>query len=431
MSFRPKQSGIDVLEHILVLLYPPVLVSENLAAELQKKVPSSGKNGPLRFQLRNAGRTPEVSLLGTVEFSKSRLPLQDSHVVVMELTSASYICYPDDPGNINQIGVTLTEGADQKEVQKRLQDWLGARAQVQTVNDGKAMVSDVTAGLNIGFGVGGAVALVVGLFLVYNILSVSVAERRHDIGILRSVGATRGQIARLFVGEAMVMGLVGSSLGLPLGWQAWLAGGQADGSARQRIDGAHRHRCHRSALVAGGPGARFRHGRRDSGCPGAGAASRPGRAGRRRPAGASAHFDGPPRLADRRGPGASRPRAGPGLFPQLAADAHGHVRRHRLPGTERAVRDAHADGPCGSNGAAVLPQLFRPGGALGGRQPGALPWPNGDRHCRPGRHGRLDGDDGRLPQEQPGRHPRVGGREDRRRFVRHLRLGSDLGRSLR
>jgi putative ABC transport system permease protein len=45
-----------------------------------------------------------------------------------------------------------------------------------------------------------------------------VAERRHDIGILRSVGATRGQIACLFVGEAALLGLLGSLLGLPLGY---------------------------------------------------------------------------------------------------------------------------------------------------------------------------------------------------------------------
>ena len=38
-------------------------------------------------------------------------------------------------------------------------------------------------------------ALVVGLFLVYNALSVTVAERRHDIGVMRSLGATRTQIA--------------------------------------------------------------------------------------------------------------------------------------------------------------------------------------------------------------------------------------------
>ncbi len=48
-------------------------------------------------------------------------------------------------------------------------------------------------------------------------MSVSVAERRHDIGILRSVGATRSQVRLLFLGEATLMGAVGSLLGLPLG----------------------------------------------------------------------------------------------------------------------------------------------------------------------------------------------------------------------
>src|SRR5262249_37295163 len=80
------------------------------------------------------------------------------------------------------------------------------------------------AGVHLGFAIGGAAALVVGLFLIYIILSVSVADRRHDIGILRAVGATRGQIAGLFVGEAALLGLAGSLLGLPLGYlQAWAA----------------------------------------------------------------------------------------------------------------------------------------------------------------------------------------------------------------
>src|SRR5262249_17501702 len=39
----------------------------------------------------------------------------------------------------------------------------------------------------------------------------------HEIGILRGVGATRGQIRRLFAGEAAVLGLAGSLLGIPLG----------------------------------------------------------------------------------------------------------------------------------------------------------------------------------------------------------------------
>src|SRR5262249_43905629 len=46
----------------------------------------------------------------------------------------------------------------------------------------------------------------------------SVAERRHDIGVMRSMGATRSQIAWLFTGEAILLGFVGAVLGVPLGW---------------------------------------------------------------------------------------------------------------------------------------------------------------------------------------------------------------------
>ena len=57
----------------------------------------------------------------------------------------------------------------------------------------------------------------IGLFLVYNALAVSVAERRREIGILRSIGATRRQVAGLFAGEAVIMGLIGALVGLPAG----------------------------------------------------------------------------------------------------------------------------------------------------------------------------------------------------------------------
>src|SRR5262249_12225097 len=75
----------------------------------------------------------------------------------------------------------------------------------------------VLAPLKVGSLIVSAGALVVGMFLVYNTLSVSVAERRHDIGVLRSLGATRDQVRRLFQGEAIFLGLLGSLVGIPFG----------------------------------------------------------------------------------------------------------------------------------------------------------------------------------------------------------------------
>lgn len=62
-----------------------------------------------------------------------------------------------------------------------------------------------------------AVALLVAAIGVANLMTANVASRRKQLAILRAVGATRGQVLRLVVGEALVLGLVGSSLGLALG----------------------------------------------------------------------------------------------------------------------------------------------------------------------------------------------------------------------
>ena len=67
------------------------------------------------------------------------------------------------------------------------------------------------------------IALVVGAFLIYNTISVSVVRRRAEIGILRALGANRGAILLAFVGEAASLGLVGALIGVPLG--RVLAGG--------------------------------------------------------------------------------------------------------------------------------------------------------------------------------------------------------------
>jgi putative ABC transport system permease protein len=216
LQHRPSMPG----ELLALLVAEPALVSKNLATALDER--QVGR----QFHLRSAGRVPAATRLGTVDFSNTDLPLKERFVVVMDLRSASAICFPERPDHVHQLAVTLEVGADQATVQAALEHHLkrvGVSAEVQTLDASRQMVSDVTAGLEIGLAIGGAGALVVGLFLVYNALSVSVAERRHDIGILRSVGATRFQVAGLFVAEATVMGLVGSLLGLPLGWLlAWL-----------------------------------------------------------------------------------------------------------------------------------------------------------------------------------------------------------------
>lgn len=61
------------------------------------------------------------------------------------------------------------------------------------------------------------VALFVGMFLVYNTMSIAVVQRRREIGILRALGVPRGRIVALFTLEGVTYGLAGAALGVGLG----------------------------------------------------------------------------------------------------------------------------------------------------------------------------------------------------------------------
>ncbi len=60
-------------------------------------------------------------------------------------------------------------------------------------------------------------ALFIGTFIIYNSFAIAVTQRRAEIGILRALGATRGQIRTLFLGESAVAGAIGSAAGIGFG----------------------------------------------------------------------------------------------------------------------------------------------------------------------------------------------------------------------
>ncbi len=64
----------------------------------------------------------------------------------------------------------------------------------------------------------GAISLLVGGVGILTILTIAVAERTGEIGLLRALGATQGGILALFLGEAALLSLVGGTAGLFAGW---------------------------------------------------------------------------------------------------------------------------------------------------------------------------------------------------------------------
>lgn len=61
------------------------------------------------------------------------------------------------------------------------------------------------------------VALLVGMFLVYNTVLISILRRRKDVGVLKTLGTSPQQIFRAFVSEGLLFGIAGAALGVILG----------------------------------------------------------------------------------------------------------------------------------------------------------------------------------------------------------------------
>jgi len=79
--------------------------------------------------------------------------------------------------------------------------------------------------LTLAVGALGGISLLVGGVGILTIMTISVTERRAEIGLLRAIGAGRGQILSLFIGEAVVLSSIGGLAGLIIGaGGAWLLG---------------------------------------------------------------------------------------------------------------------------------------------------------------------------------------------------------------
>jgi putative ABC transport system permease protein len=118
---------------------------------------------------------------------------------------------------IDRIEVAVDPRAGVDEVRQRLQTTLGAQFDIDRPSRRGGSVEKMVRSFQMGLNLGSGVALLVGVFLVYNTVSIGVVQRRREIGMLRALGATRRRLRALFALEALVLGALGTVVGLPLG----------------------------------------------------------------------------------------------------------------------------------------------------------------------------------------------------------------------
>jgi putative ABC transport system permease protein len=120
-------------------------------------------------------------------------------------------------GKIDRIDIVTRDGFTVDQVKANLEQALGGGYMIETPEAQTEQSERMLTSYQIILTFFSSLALLVGLFLVINSISVSIAEQRKEIGTLRALGATRLSMVGVFVTEVFVVGFIGSLLGCGLG----------------------------------------------------------------------------------------------------------------------------------------------------------------------------------------------------------------------
>jgi putative ABC transport system permease protein len=137
------------------------------------------------------------------------------NVVLTDLSTAQEVL--GNAGYLTRIDLRIPRGERGNSVLDRLRELIPAGARVIETGARTRANGQMTRAFELNLFMLGLLALVVGMFLIFNAMSFSVVQRRPLIGRLRVLGATRREVFFLVLGEAAVFGLVGAAAGLLIG----------------------------------------------------------------------------------------------------------------------------------------------------------------------------------------------------------------------
>ncbi len=165
--------------------------------------------------VQSNGTTKRLTI-GFLLRSKDSAVAPDTHFAAIDIGWAQELL--GRSGTLDSISLRLTKGADPKRVVAALRKIVPPDATVAAPAQRGEEVGKMLAGFQLNLAAMSLVSLLVGMFLVYNTIEASVVRRRSEIGILRSLGATRAEVRWLFLGEAAVLGLIGIGAGMVGGY---------------------------------------------------------------------------------------------------------------------------------------------------------------------------------------------------------------------
>ncbi|WAL62578.1 ABC transporter permease [Thermocoleostomius sinensis A174] len=158
-----------------------------------------------------SGQHHPAQLVGTVATSDSLNRRALSNFLFADIATAQELL--GQIGKLNHIDLIVSQPQDLQTIAALLPPDL----KLETAEAQKNSVQQMTAAFELNLTALSLLALVVGMFLIYNTITFSVIQRRPLFGVLRCLGVTQGQLFALILGESAIFSAVGSVLGVGLG----------------------------------------------------------------------------------------------------------------------------------------------------------------------------------------------------------------------
>jgi putative ABC transport system permease protein len=170
-----------------------------------------------RFEVSSGSRRVSLRVGALVDWTR-RSAGASERLALMDIAQAQGLL--GRPGHVQQIDVRVAPGVDAAALGARLRTRLGPGVQVLTPADREVQAAGLLGAFRLNLTALSLISLFVGLFLVHEATAALLVRRRAEFGLLRALGATRGQVLGLVLGEVVALGLLGVAAGVPLGYRA-------------------------------------------------------------------------------------------------------------------------------------------------------------------------------------------------------------------
>ncbi|MGE3490868.1 MAG: ABC transporter permease [Vicinamibacterales bacterium] len=209
----PQERGEAPQEDVTTQRFLEILTNERSVVISEKLATRRGYRIGGEMRLMFGDRVATYIVRGLLK-DQGPARVLDGNFILMDIAAAQLAF--DRLGRIDRLDVMLPQGADLQASLDAISARIPPGLTAQRPGRRGQQVETMLAAFHANLTALSWIALIVGLFLVYNTVTISVVARRQEIGTLRALGLTRRKVLWLFLGEAAALAIAGVVIGLGL-----------------------------------------------------------------------------------------------------------------------------------------------------------------------------------------------------------------------